>query len=74
MVQIKKKRTILIIIYIFTFCAENDIWEVMGGQKGLPLIMYAPKGRGGGSKSSLHFHCVLHAKGKKKGGGGPDSM
>ena len=37
---------------------------------GLPLITYAPRGRGG-VKAPIHFHCVLHAK---RGGGGPDSM
>ena len=29
---------------------------------GLPLITYAPRGGGGGSKPPIHFHCVLHAK------------
>ena len=39
-------------------------------QPGLPLIMYAPR-RGGGFKSPIHFHCVLHAN---WGWVGPDSM
>ena len=39
--------------------------------RGLPLITYAPRGRGGGVKPPIHFYCVLHAK---RGGGGPDSM
>ena len=38
--------------------------------RGLPLITYAPRERGG-VKSPIHFHCVLHAK---RGGGGPNSM
>ena len=38
---------------------------------GLPLITYAPGGRGGGVP--IHFHCVLHAK-KGGGGRGPDNM
>ena len=38
--------------------------------RGLPLSTYATRG-GGAFKSSIHFHCVLHAK---RGGGGPDSM
>ena len=38
--------------------------------RGLPLITYAPRGRGG-VKSPIHFHCVLYAK---RGGGGPKSM
>ena len=29
--------------------------------RGLPLITYAPRGRGG-VKSRIHFHCVLHAE------------
>ena len=29
--------------------------------RGLPLSMYAPRGRG--FKSPIHFYCVLHAKG-----------
>ena len=36
----------------------------------LPLITYAPRGRGG-VKSPIHFHCVLHAK---SGVEGPDHM
>ena len=38
-----------------------------------PSIKYVRKwgGGGGGFKSPIHFHCVLHAK---RGGGGPDSM
>ena len=39
---------------------------------GLPLITYAPRGRGG-VMSLIHFHCLLHAK-KRGGGGGLDSM
>ena len=42
---------------------RNSLW-------GLPFSTYAPRG-GGGFKSPIHFHCVLHAK---RGGGGPDSM
>ena len=38
--------------------------------RGLPLITYAPRGRGG-VKPPIHFYCVLHAK---RGGGGPESM
>ena len=31
--------------------------------RGLPLITYAPRGRGGGEvKPPIHFYCVLHAK------------
>ena len=37
---------------------------------GLPLITYAPRGRGG-VKPPIQFYCVLHAK---RGGGGPNSM
>ena len=41
--------------------------------RGLPLSTYATRGGGGGGvKSPIHFHCVLHAK--RGGGGGPDSM
>ena len=29
---------------------------------GLPLNTYAPRGRGGGVKTPIHFHCTLHAK------------
>ena len=29
---------------------------------GLPLITYAPRRRGGGGNSPIHFHCLLHAK------------
>ena len=29
--------------------------------RGLPLITYAPRGRGG-VKPPIHFYCVLHAK------------
>ena len=38
---------------------------------GIPFSTYTPRGRGGGVKRLIHFHCILHAK---KGGGGPDSM
>ena len=38
-------------------------------QWGLPLITYAPRGKGG-VKPSIHFYCVLHAK---RGGGGGGS-
>ena len=40
--------------------------EVYIKTTGLPLITYAPMGRGGGVKRPIHFHCVLHAK---RGGG-----
>ena len=41
--------------------------------RGLPLITYAPRGRGGGVKPPIHFYCVLHAK-VGGGGGVPNSM
>ena len=32
-------------------------------QRGLPLIMNAPRGRGGGGfKPPIHLYCILHAK------------
>ena len=39
-------------------CAGNFLLNVWG----LPFSMYALRGRGGGVKSAIHFHCVLHAK------------
>ena len=39
----------------------------------LPFSTNACRGRVGGVKSQIHFHCVLHAK-KGVRGGGPDSM
>ena len=28
--------------------------------RGLRLITYGPRGRGGGVKSPIHFYCILH--------------
>ena len=40
----------------------GQIVEIMG----IPLITYAPRGRGVKVSYNIYFHCVLHAK---KGGG-----
>ena len=57
--------------FYYEIAQRIEMTKFLIGVRGLPLITYAPRGGGGGVKSPIHFHCVLHAK---RGGGGLDSM